>query len=109
MSEKLLQFLMLSEMSTVRLICKNPDCGAVFELPIGKLIEQKWRNCLSCKAEFDVVKTETKNFVGDVSWSALEKLSDSIQLLSRSKTVAIEFVMDAKNPCALTSKLSTQP
>jgi hypothetical protein len=36
MSRKLLAFL-LSELRTVRVICKNPACGAVVELPIERL------------------------------------------------------------------------
>lgn len=54
MSEKLLRFL-LSELKTVRVLCKDAACGAITEMPIGKLdamLRAKQCACPVCGRSF---------------------------------------------------------
>lgn len=52
MSRRLFAFL-LSELATVRVICKNPTCGGVVELPVSRLSAQHGNTiCHICGANF---------------------------------------------------------
>lgn len=52
MSRRLLTFL-LSELSVVRVICKNPACGGVVELPLANLAAKLHvPTCKLCGLEF---------------------------------------------------------
>lgn len=51
MSEHLLKFL-LSELSTVRLVCRAKHCGMVAEMPVEKLAAKQHGACPFCGQEF---------------------------------------------------------
>ena len=51
MSERLFRF-NLKELKTIRLVCKNPDCGAVLEVPIERMRGMTGIIlCQACKSE----------------------------------------------------------
>lgn len=96
MSEKLLRFLLLTEIATVRLVCKNKDCGTIVELPIKKLQEDKWKKCSSCNTVFPVAHPD------DQSVNYLADFSRAIEWLKLAKNILdIEFVLPGKEVCRL--------
>ncbi len=83
MSEKLFKFL-LSELSTVRIICGS--CGVVTETSIDKLESVfKGGQCPSCKAS---ISPPLEN----IEAGALGKLSQAIRLLGK-ENLKVEFVL----------------
>ena len=91
MSETLLRFL-LTELKTVRVICKRKDCGAVTELPVERL-EHAFREfkCPLCRAKIRNAPGEEDVF--DLLGRAVRKLHEP-QVRER---IAIEFVLPDKD------------
>ncbi len=50
MSERLFSFL-LSELKTMRIICKNPNCGSVLEIPLSRMQDKSgtWKCSVCCE------------------------------------------------------------
>jgi hypothetical protein len=96
-SRKLLAFL-LSELTTVRVICKVQGCRSIVEVPLDRLWEifQTQNRCRFCGQElvdnsFGLTKLEGKNHFQLLAF-ALEKFKDNSK-------VDIEFVIpDAVAP-----------
>jgi hypothetical protein len=101
MSEKLLRFFLLSEVRTVRLVCKHPGCEAVTEIPIGHLDKRFPDGCCPvCKAPFKVIEPSGAHWPAGVNW--LMVLSQTIAALSKGDVkVDIEFPLPAKEICRL--------
>ena len=88
MSRKLFAFL-LSELKTVRLICKNPKCGGVTELTVERLGTKFFdkAECPLCRAEF---------FGDRQVLNPLLQLARTVQeIQKRSAVVEVEFVLPA--------------
>jgi hypothetical protein len=58
MSRHLLAFL-VSQVRTVRLICKDPGCGVIFEMSLDALAGAKWQQCPACGADFNPTRSGT--------------------------------------------------
>jgi hypothetical protein len=87
MSRKLFAFL-LSELKTARVICPQPQCGAVTEVSVAQLSGRFDRHpcCPLCKKEFFDAATSQPN--------PIERLADAIRdLQADTKRVQIEFVL----------------
>src|SRR5437764_12980 len=100
MSDKLLRFFLLSELETVRVVCKKATCGAVIEVPISRLGNFfQGGNCRVCNNSFGVVDSLQRPITG-INW--LETLENVLTALKNaSKNVEIEFVLPAKEVCKL--------
>jgi hypothetical protein len=101
MSEKLLRFLLLSEIKTVRLKCKRPDCDGVVEIPIARL-EKRFPcdSCSVCKAPFEVTGQGLLGSMQFVNW--LSVLAQAVAALNKdSVQVDVEFVLPAEQVCRL--------
>jgi hypothetical protein len=84
MSEKLLT-VPLSELGTVRLVCRRKDCGGVFEMPVERLPLKDFQSCPVCQAAFKE---------SDVAPGHLANLGSAIkQVLSLKDTVEVQFVL----------------
>jgi hypothetical protein len=80
MSERLFKFL-LSELHTVRVLCKNPKCGMTSELPIA-LLRNYGNTCHHCQA-----------LLCDPSRNDLKSFAEVAELLAGSGLVGLEFVL----------------
>lgn len=93
MSEKLFKFL-LSELSTVRLVCKDKSCGAITEMTLEKLrtrFSQSDPCCPVCRAEFgDPATSSTSNPLRDFAQAVRA-------LQARQQFVEVEFVLPDKS------------
>jgi hypothetical protein len=88
MSRNLLVFL-LSELDTVRVICRHANCGVTIELPVGQL-GQRFANghCPACN---QLLASGGKN--------AFEQLTEAVRAFKAyDKTVGVEFVLPADGP-----------
>jgi|SRR5450755_964804 hypothetical protein len=95
MSEKLLRFFLMSEIRTIRLVCKNEGCGAIVEVPIEKLEQDKWKTCRGCERPFGVTDQHSQ-----LNW--LQQLSQAIAGLRKAADdLEVEFVLPAKEICKL--------
>jgi hypothetical protein len=83
MSRKLLAFL-LSELKTVRVICKRDGCGMIYELPVAEL-ETRFKN-MTCPA--------CKNLLGHGNENGFAWLSAAVRAFATVKDwVELEFVL----------------
>jgi hypothetical protein len=104
MSEKHLRFFKLSELVTVRLVCKYAKCGAITELPLNQVA--KIFNdgvCKCCGEPFHVKKTfhgYVEQRVPEYNW--LDQFALSVAELNRGGVmVDVEFVIPGnENPQA---------
>lgn len=104
MSEKLLRFFLLSEIDTVRLVCKNPSCKAVSEIPIA-FLENKILDglCPVCKTSLNVVENNQKSPIR--GQNCLTLLAQVFASLGKdSVNLDVEFVLPAKDVCKLDRK-----
>jgi hypothetical protein len=85
-SRHLLAFL-LSELTTVRLLCKAPGCGVIFEMPLEALAGARWRACPSCHASFDPAQSGTGPLL---DFAAAARALQGFQ-----KVLDLEFVLPA--------------
>ena len=89
MSRKLFAFL-LSELSTVRLICQRPHCGGVAEITIEKVVDRfkgnNPPNCPLCNCIFTGVGAGTNNQLVNMAESL-------VNLKAVSSALEIEFVL----------------
>lgn len=85
MSRKLLAFL-LSELKTVRIICKHPACGVITEMPLDKLAGKLCTGqCPACQKAIASVSQDSNAFL---------LLAKAAQLFAaRKDDVEIEFVI----------------
>ncbi len=86
MSKKLLSFL-ISELTTVRFVCKNAACGMVVEMTVDDLIQGKGRQqaCAFCQSSFDPHKRAT---------APITELARAIGALKAAASVVdVEFVL----------------
>ena len=88
MSEHLLRIL-LTELSTVRLVCKSKDCGAVTEVSLDQLAFRFGDvRCPVCHADFGEA---------DASGNPLKNFALAVRALqSRSKLLEAEFIVREK-------------
>jgi hypothetical protein len=90
MSEKLLRFFLLSEIRTIRLVCKNEGCGAISEVPIEKLEQDKWKTCRGCERPFGVTDKHAQ-----LNW--LQQFSQAVAgLREAAENLEVEFVLPAQ-------------
>jgi hypothetical protein len=92
MSEKLLRFFMLSDIKTVRLVCKHEACGAVVEIELNK-VEHFCSNgcCKVCGQPFGVIDQRTSRW-RDTNW--LVAIAEAISVLQDGRTkVAVEIAL----------------
>lgn len=105
MSEKLLRTFRLSDITTVRLICKHPGCGAVTEVTLDRL-EKCFQSgsCKVCNAPFNVVE-QGRDFNHPrymASW--LCEFAKCVEALKKdSVTVDLEFAVPIQDVCKLGS------
>jgi hypothetical protein len=87
-SRKLLAFL-LSELNTVRIICKRAECGAITEIPISsmaKMFSGNW--CPACQHQF------VEEFPGKpVPPRRLVELANAIAAVKDVQAIDLEFVL----------------
>lgn len=89
MTEKLLRFIPLTELKTVRLLCRHEGCAAIVEIPVEQLGQPKYKACLACGTPFN-----TTNGHGEVNW--LQRFQEALDELKRvDNKVGIEFVLPA--------------
>ncbi len=81
MSKKLFSF-MLGELSIVRLICNQPKCGAIAEMPIARLVRAASVKCPCCQMPYE-----------DENDGPLKMLGKAIHQLKQQKDVDVEFVL----------------
>lgn len=75
MSEKLFRFL-LSEIRTVRLVCQNPECGGVAEVPITRMGNTPAVNeCRICSRHYFSGQLEHNNPIMKLA-AAIRELQD---------------------------------
>ena len=88
MSEKLFRFL-VSEIAVLRVICKNPKCGAVMEVPLARM--RDWTGIIKCPAcEVAVQRgSEPDNY--------LANLADVLLKLQRTDYVDVAFTLPDKS------------
>ncbi len=95
MSETLFKFL-LSKISTIRIHCRNPECGGIVEIPISKLGSTTYRVCTCplCRKPFDDGSFLIDN-MGPVSGRDLFAILAGIliRLNAIKDKVDIEFVL----------------
>ena len=94
MSKKLLSFL-LSELTTLRLICLNPQCGMVVEMHINNLFNKDKLDrfhCKFCNAEFNPSGDETPPL--GLFAQAIQKMRTDIV----AKKFDLEFVLPDNSP-----------
>lgn len=92
MSEHLLKVL-LSELSTVRVVCKK--CGAVFEMPLDRLaaaFRKTAQCCPFCGAGFHLFNPQ--GHAADVLGPFAQALAD----LQQAQNCDVEFVLPQKEP-----------
>jgi hypothetical protein len=83
MSKHLLSFL-LSELETIRVICRHDSCRGIIELSIEDLARRQPTKCPFCNGDWD--------YRGDRG--PLAKYADAIADLKRcEKRMAVEFVL----------------
>ncbi len=89
MSEHLLKFL-LSELDTVRILCGNPNCGAVVEVPLGRLRHTfRTYECPVCRQPFSLAGEEVGH-----NW--LLKLQEAVEGLRQADRLKVQFVIPQK-------------
>ena len=101
MSEKLLRFFLLSEIKTVRLVCKHEGCKAIVEIPLSDL-ENRFSGgcCAVCKASWGVADQNRPGPREGINW--LRILSQTVSELNMETVmVEVEFVLPAKEVCRL--------
>jgi hypothetical protein len=100
MSEKLFKFL-LSEITLLRLRCRNAVCGGVSEMPIGKVGELLKRgHCPFCNQPFHDKADWLSSFnqLTTGSMSAVAIFAECLKLLKAiNDRVEIEFVLPDKS------------
>jgi hypothetical protein len=101
-SEKLLRFFKLSELVTVRLVCKHQKCGAIVELPLNQIEKMfKEGRCRVCGEPFHVKETLQGFIQGPIpEFNWLSELALSVAKLNHSGVmVDVEFVIPGKEIC----------
>jgi len=102
MSRKLLAFL-LSELATIRIICRNGMCGAITEIPINRLADTMKANCCPvCRSPFCNQQLERPP-----NW--LARLAEVLTGLQKTADlVDVEFVLpdNAEQPAAARNALA---
>lgn len=98
MSEKLLRFFRLSEIDTVRLVCKQDDCGAIVEIPLKHLAQSKYRACIACGRPFEIAGA------ADDPDHWLKRFAEAAIALNAAKKLKVEFVLPGKEVCKLDRK-----
>ncbi len=82
MSKTLFSFL-LSELKTVRILCREKKCGGIFELPIDALFLKRPIECPFCEAKW-----------GDGQNNPLKDLAHILEKLGgMSQLFDVEFVL----------------
>jgi hypothetical protein len=93
MSETLYKFL-LSELATIRIVCKNTGCHKVTEMPLEDLLQPSqahfFLTCPFCKAGYDPKLTNVSRF------HQLAVAMARVQELSALGLADVEFVLPAK-------------
>ena len=93
MSEKLMRFFLLSDIKTVRLVCKRDGCGGIVEVPLRKLELVKFKSCMVCGLPY---------FDDPTSEACLHTFFQSVAMLQAEwKHLEIEFVQPAEKVCKL--------
>ena len=87
MSKKLLTFL-LSELTTVRVICRHAGCGAITEVPIDALQTMLGNECPVCRTRF---LAQAPPHVQQATFADLAKAINGIA--ANKDRVEIEFVL----------------
>ena len=91
-AEKILK-IPLSELATIRLVCKRQNCGGVAEIPVSRLRNSpsldKW-TCPSCNQAFSVPVIGGPGGLG-----GLNALGKSLNNLARTADMTVEFVVPA--------------
>lgn len=91
MSEHLLK-IMLSELATVRVLCKSSTCGAVIEMPLADMPRMlALGECPVCHASFRVPSSSGPDLL-----AALARSIQAVQ--AASGRVEIQFVIPQQSP-----------
>lgn len=85
MSKKLFSF-MIGELGVIRLICKQPKCGAVAEVDVDRLSKSKTIKCPCCQMIYE-----------DLETGSLFQLGKAIRALRNNAEVDVEFVLPVKD------------
>lgn len=85
MSRHLLAIL-LTELQTVRVLCRKANCGAVFETPLAELARRRLVRCPICGADWD----------HQGGPGPLAQLAEAMAEMARydAQVVGVEFVME---------------
>jgi hypothetical protein len=90
MSRRLFAFL-LSELKTLRLVCKNPACGNVAELTPERLASGQYASCPFCTYSFITKKDDRDTY-------PLVALAHAILAVrDLKKNVEVEFIAPDQN------------
>lgn len=85
MSERVLRIL-LSELTRVRLCCKNDGCGTTFEMALTDLAKRSYESCPVCKKPL-VAFPKNEHCYG------LDDLAKAIAFLNGQGALEVEFVL----------------
>jgi hypothetical protein len=89
-AEKILK-IPLSELATIRLICKRQNCGGVAEIPVSRLVALVGQvTCPSCNQAFSVPVIGGPGGLG-----GLKALGKSLENLAPTADMMVEFVVPA--------------
>jgi len=95
MSETVLKFL-LSELATIRIVCKKPGCGKIVEMPLADLVPANqarvFLTCPFCGTGYDPTgQGVSRLHLLAVGLARVQELADQ-------KLVDVEFVLPAEKP-----------
>ncbi len=85
MSEHVFKFL-IGELKTVRIICRNDNCGAVMEVPLHRVSSRMDATvtCPACSKEIQHHRSDDKS---------LSEFADAILEIQKAKKFGIEFAI----------------
>lgn len=91
MSEKLLRFILLRELKTIRLVCKSAQCGAITELPID-FLESRFRrdSCPVCNAPLNVMTEQDANYLEWLAKIIVKLRTAPVRTVMRAWTRSVE-------------------